>query len=96
MIIKTLWLFLIVRKISVKQSKRLREYAKVRIAFLLDNKYCFCGCLATDIHHKKGRMGTLLTNTDYFLAVCRDCHSRIELSPKWAKEKGYSLERWMQ
>ena len=52
-----------------------------------------CKGLATEVHHKKGRIGKLLTEISYFLGVCRECHSKIELEPIWAKENGYSLNR---
>ena len=83
-----------IRKVSRKQASRLRDYQKVRLEFLGDNPFCkVCGKRASDIHHKKGREGNLLTNKSYFLAVCRTCHQYIELHPEWAKEKGYSLNR---
>lgn len=44
----------------------------------------------TDIHHKKGRIGNLLTDTTYLLLVCRSCHRIIHDNPRWAKEKGYT------
>lgn len=37
--------------------------------------------------------GQLLNDTAHFLAVCRGCHQKIELSPLWAKENGYSEKR---
>ena len=84
----------ILKKISIKQSKRLREYREVRKQYLLYNQYCFCGAMATDIHHKRGRIGNLLIDSNYFLSVCRGCHKKIEENPKWAKENGYSLNRY--
>lgn len=66
----------------------------MRPLFLKQNPYCaVCGNFATEIHHKKGKIETLLTNELYFLAVCRSCHTWIELHPEEAKEKGYSLNR---
>jgi hypothetical protein len=41
----------------------------------------------------KGRIGNLLTDPKYFLAVCRQCHNWIEEHPKEAKELGYSVSR---
>lgn len=51
------------------------------------------GCVhkATQIHHKKGRIGDALYND--FLAICEDCHRKVEENPEWAKENGYSVSR---
>lgn len=81
---------------SVKRAKQEREYAALSKQFLEDNPICqVVGChnMSTATHHKKGRIGSLLTDVRYFLAVCFHCHSTIELKPKWAKEHGYSLSR---
>lgn len=45
------------------------------------------------IHHKKGRRGSLLTDQQYFLCVCHNCHRYIEDHPAWAIENGYSISR---
>ena len=84
---------------STKRAKQEREYLKVRKAFLLSSQSCqaqlptICTTQATDIHHKKGRIGELLTDPTYFLAVCRACHTWIELNPGKAKELGYSISK---
>lgn len=80
--------------VSNKQAKELRDYRKKREEYLNAHPNCeVCGRPATDIHHKAGRIGKLLTDILNFLAVCRPCHTRIETNPKWAKEKGYSKNR---
>lgn len=97
------------KKPIARESKKRRlenyQYSKARKEFLLFNKGCQCGCgsLATEVHHKKGRIGNeqldngetipLLIDERYFLAVCHDCHVKIELNPVWAKSKGYSINR---
>lgn len=85
-----------IRKLSTKRAQQNREYIKVRYLFLIENPICQiegCGCEATEVHHKKGRIGKLLTDVRYFLAVCRSHHNYIELHPEESKEKGYSLSR---
>lgn len=86
------------RKVSKKQSANLRQYKKVRESYLESNTNCEAklnGCTyeSTEIHHKKGRIGSLLQNDSYFLAVYRNCHHYIELNTIEAKEKGFSLSR---
>jgi len=80
---------------SKKRAAQEREYAKVRVEYLESHPECeVCGWFHSfQIHHKKGRIGELLTDTKYFLAVCYTCHQKIEMWPKWAKEKSYSLSR---
>lgn len=84
-----------IRKRSLKRAKKEREYDKVRAEYLSAHEFCeVCGWgEGLQIHHKKGRIGELLTDTRFFLAVCHTCHQKIELFPQWAKEKGYSLSR---
>lgn len=84
------------RNRSVKRAKQEREYSAIRVQFLYDYPVCQVpGCYMTShqVHHKKGRIGDLLTDVRYFLAVCWGCHKQIEENPKWAKENGYSLSR---
>jgi hypothetical protein len=85
-----------IKKVSDKRKSENKEYTKLRKLFLAEYTICQVkGCkeLPTEVHHKKGRIGKLLTDTSYFLGVCRECHSKIELEPLWAKENGYSLNR---
>ncbi len=83
------------RKISKKMSSRLREYAKVRKEYLAAHPMCeVCGRQAsTEIHHKKSRIGNLLCEKEYFLAVDSLCHRLLTDNPKFAIEKGFSLDR---
>jgi hypothetical protein len=85
-----------IKKVSDKRKSENKEYTKLRKLFLTEYTICQVkGCkeLPTEVHHKKGRIGKLLTDTRYFLGVCRECHNKIELEPLWAKENGYSLNR---
>jgi len=84
---------------SSKQLERLKAYKKARKEYLLDHADCearipsVCLGNASQIHHKSGRIGDLLINKLYFLAVCSECHNYIEIRPAFAKEKGYSIDR---
>lgn len=70
-------------------------YLELKFYYLAENKFCECGCgrRATEIHHKKGRIGFLLIDLRYFMAVAEPCHKKIERSPAWAKEKRFSVSR---
>lgn len=83
---------------SPKRAKEEREYSLLRIDFLTKNHMCqahLTGCtgIATDVHHKQGRIGKLLLDILKWLSVCRSCHNWIETHPKEAQELGFSLKR---
>lgn len=52
-----------------------------------------CDGMATDIHHKSGRIGELLLDTTKWIAVCRSCHTYIESHPDFSKTKNLSNNR---
>lgn len=83
-----------IKQRSKKMQKDMILYGKLRKQFLKDNPICpITGEKTTDVHHKKGRLGKLLLDTKFWLAVSRKGHKRIEENPEWAKEMGYSLSR---
>jgi hypothetical protein len=79
-----------IRPISKKRAKQLREYKKLRKEFLKD-KMCavYPQLKATDVHHRRGRIAYLLDQSTW-LAVSRQGHTYIEEHPKEAYEKGWS------
>ena len=82
------------KQYSTKRKKQVRQYNNLALEYLTKNPLCEkCGMVASTIHHKKGRMGELLTDVKYFMSACMDCHNWIEDHPREAKEKGYSLKR---
>lgn len=59
-----------------------------------ENQICpVTGHQTDQVHHKKGRIESLLLDQRYWLAVSDEGHREIELNPDWAKEMGYSLSR---
>ncbi len=71
-------------------------YDKRRLAFLALNKFCQanlpkCTKIATEVHHKKGRIGDYYLNMTTWLAACHKCHYWIENNPEKAKELGKKL-----
>ena len=87
------------KRINQKSKKRIDQekiYTQLRKAFLnkKENKICpITKKPTTDIHHKKGRIGDLLLDTKYWVALSREGHKKVEENPLWAKENGYSLSR---
>ena len=85
-----------IKPISDKRKEENKIYSKLRIDFLSQpqNKKCpITGKPTTDIHHMKGRIGKLLNDTTYWIALSREGHRYVEDNPKWAKENGYTLHR---
>jgi hypothetical protein len=83
---------------SEKHKKKLAEYRILRDQFMKEHPMCqasliCCTGLSSDLHHKAGRVGKLLTDTRYFMAVCRSCHSWIETHTQEAKDLEFSLSR---
>ena len=44
---------------------------------------------ARDVHHSRGRAGTLLLDWRYFKGVCRCCHDWIGENPTEARAEGF-------
>lgn len=84
--------------ISDKQAERLKVYRKNRDKYMKEHPFCEarlenCTFKATDLHHKKKRIGDNLTNQKYFMALCRSCHNFIEnkMSIEEAERKGLRI-----
>jgi hypothetical protein len=83
---------------SSKIVKLNAAYSILREQYLKHHPHCEahlpgCAINACDIHHKKGRVGTLFLDDTEFLAVCRQCHTWIETHPKEAKLLNFSKSR---
>ena len=59
----------------------------------LSPEYFDCDLRMTDVHHMKGRVGDLYTDTRWMVGLCRPCHDYVELNPEWAREVGLSASR---
>lgn len=84
-----------IKSVSDKMTKELAKYRRLRSQYLEATPTCEvrgCNRTATDIHHRRSR-GIYLCVVEYFLAVCRPCHLKIESEVIWAKEQGYSVDR---
>ena len=79
------------RRVSVKQSARLRVYYKLRRDYLEEHPICeakthVCTGEACDVHHVFGR-GKYLNAVSTYLAVCRSCHTWLHAHPSLARTK---------
>lgn len=85
-----------IKQVSDKRKVENAKYLVLRIEFLgrPENQKCpITGKPTTDVHHMKGRIGRLLLDTRYWVALSRDGHKYVEENPEWAKANGYSLNR---
>jgi len=82
------------KKISDRQRQRLKEYAVARGRFMQDNPNCkACGAKATELHHSRGRIASLLTDTRFFLSLCAQCHRFTHEHPNEARKAGLLCEK---
>lgn len=81
-----------IKLVSPKRKKQLQLYKIIKEKYLKDNPKCeICKCEATEIHHKNGRNGERLNDTNYFMSICRYDHSYIHENPKQSREKGWLI-----
>lgn len=86
-----------VRQISLKRQRQMREYSKLRHEFLEGRQRCEFpgGCVnaATEIHHRRGRLGGLLLAVDTFEPLCHEHHAFLTEHPAIAYQMGMSERR---
>ena len=81
------------KRISDRRREQLKAYMAVRAEYMAANPMCCnCGKRASDIHHRRGKIGGLLTDTRFFSSVCRKCHDFIHDNPAKARELGLLCE----
>ncbi|NBO61650.1 MAG: HNH endonuclease [Flavobacteriia bacterium] len=82
------------RRVSKKRAQQNRKYTKLREEYLKHNPVCdACGGRATEIHHKRGRFQERLLDKDFFSPLCRGCHQKVHMEPKWAYSVGLLIAR---
>lgn len=81
------------RPISDRRQMALREYAKIKRIWLKDpkNKTCrfpTCRRKTQDVHHTRGRVGSLLIDAKFWVPLCREHHNWVQMQPARAREVG--------
>lgn len=67
----------------------MKVYLKERRTFLSEHPRCAnCSRKSKDLHHKRGRIGALLTDKRHWVALCRECHDFVRDQPDKARERG--------
>lgn len=83
-----------IKKVSKKRQTQEQIYKKLKSVHLDTWTLCQfrpCGNSSTEIHHMNGRNGDRLIDVEYFMAICRNCHTWIHEHPKEARKKGYLI-----
>jgi hypothetical protein len=85
-----------IKQQSDATKARMCQYQKAKAEFLELHSWCeahvrvptnsYQQWRATEIHHSRGRLGALLTDTRYFVAVCQSCHRWIHDHPGKARQ----------
>lgn len=88
-----------IRPVSKSRAPQLARYRKLRADFLEESKCKACFKIwkrepipATQVHHTRGRVGRLLCEAQYWLAVCHECHEWITNHTAKARELGLVCE----
>lgn len=73
--------------------ERRHQYIKAKNRFLL-NRMCavFPKKKASQIHHMRGRLGSLLLDERFWLPTSATGHRKIHDNPEWARSKGFLCE----
>jgi len=81
------------KPVSNKRASRLKIYYPLAKEYKKLHPTCeVCKKRPTvDVHHKKGRYGSLLNMVEFWLPVCRACHDWIHRDPCESKKQGYKL-----
>lgn len=82
------------RRKKKKAADRKAEYRLIREWYLTLIPWCErCGKPSQEVHHTKGKLGTLLADERFFMATCRACHTWIHEHPKEARLQGWLCEK---
>ena len=82
-----------IKKVSDNQKEKLKIYSVLSKEFKKNKPICECCGIrpTTDVHHIKGRIGVLLNDFIFWLAVCRQCHTHIHENPRESRMKGWLI-----
>lgn len=84
------------RKASPKRAEELALYRQERDVWLAEHPVCsillaLYGCTyhTQELHHFRGRNGSLLRDKRFWMPVCKACHAYLHAHPTFARESGY-------
>jgi hypothetical protein len=76
---------------SARRKALLADYQILRSGYLGTHQWCErAGCQnrSNQVHHQRGRTGTLMLNTQFWTAICDKCHRWIHDHPASARTEG--------
>ena len=88
-----------IKAVSDKRVADNRKYAVLRRQYLAAHPFCEYRLAqgievpATEIHHKAGRAGKMLCDTEFFAAVSSDAHREIHANPEQSHADGWMVSR---
>lgn len=83
---------------SPERARQERQYRRDRAVFLAEHPRCEmqlqdCTIWATEVHHRRGRVGALLLDQSRWTGACSSCHRWVTEHPAAAYERGLSEHR---
>lgn len=81
-------------EVGVRLVPPLDQYKEIAKIFLSENNECGVGkCerdgwvdVATQVHHSRGRLGSLLKAVEFFIPSCASCHAWVHNNPNEARK----------
>jgi hypothetical protein len=79
-----------INPVSARRKRANAIYVKLKRVWLANHTTCeVTGEPATEVHHRRGRVGTLLIDTRFWMAVSRVVHGLIHRQPATARSEGW-------
>lgn len=73
---------------SAAMVGKMAVYKRLKGEFLAVHRHCAACCgLAAEVHHTRGRAGTLLLDTRYWMALCPACHRWVHENIEAARKR---------
>ena len=74
---------------SSAMEARMKLYRAAKARFLAEYPSCQCGCgrKSKEVHHTRGRLGSLLLDETYWLALAPECHEWVHNNIDAARER---------
>lgn len=87
-----------IAKVGDKRKEENKKYDKISKELKKHHSTCQvkspnCINSPVHIHHKKGRIGKLLTDPNHLIVACDPCNSYIEDNHAWAEEHGFKVTK---
>ena len=85
----------VIRSRTPKRAAQERLYLKRRKEWII-GKPCAampCNEMAEEVHHARGRIGSLLLDERFWIPLCQKHHEQVHRQPEWARTQGLLCEK---